>query len=126
LFGHGCSADALRHRCDRRPGIVEQHREGPSGPGSHEIADVGFAADPLDGDPLSQLATEEIGGFGELDRPERGQIEDVYAAQMAIVEDNGRLSPTARAESSSGRAAQCTMTRRFCIVPAGATAVYAH
>src|SRR5438876_7589071 len=25
-----------------------------------------------------------------------------------------------------GRAAQCTMTRRFCIVPAGATAVYAH
>src|SRR5207302_5572028 len=35
-------------------------------------------------------------------------------------------STTAPAESSSGRVAQCTMTRRFCIVPAGATAAYAH
>jgi transposase len=32
---------------------------------------------------------------------------------------------TARAESSSGRAAQCMRARRFCIVPSGATAVYA-
>jgi hypothetical protein len=31
-------------------------------------------------------------------------------------------STTARAESSSGLAARCTTTTRFCIVPAGATA----
>ena len=34
-------------------------------------------------------------------------------------------STTARAERSSGRAARCTMTTRFCIVPADGTAVYA-
>src|ERR1700683_4717996 len=34
-------------------------------------------------------------------------------------------STSARVESSSGRAARCTMTRRFCTVPAGGTAGYA-
>src|ERR1700723_2564911 len=34
-------------------------------------------------------------------------------------------STSARVESGSGRAARCTMTRRFCIVPAGGTAGYA-
>jgi hypothetical protein len=35
-------------------------------------------------------------------------------------------STTARAESGSGRAAQCMRARRFCIAPASSTAIYAH
>jgi hypothetical protein len=75
---------------------------------------------------LINWLVEEKGIAPHIPVNDKSQRDDGTFSRSDFQYDRQAISTTARAGSSSGRAARCTMTRRFCIVPAGAIAAYAH